>query len=59
MRRLIDSPLHVEPHLVGPPLASPGRRVTAFAIHAIHLRTPRPLTGSAAATLFLQVTDRP
>lgn len=59
IRRLTDAPLHVQPALVGRPLASPARRMAAFAADAALLVVPALATSLAIAALFLWANDRP
>jgi uncharacterized RDD family membrane protein YckC len=57
LRHLTDEPLHVEPELVGLPLASPTRRFVAFAIDWIVVIVPTVLVGLGIAALSLSQTD--
>jgi uncharacterized RDD family membrane protein YckC len=59
VRHLVADPLHVEPGLIGRPLASPVRRLLAFAIDAAVLLVPTLVVGLGAAALSLYFTDRP
>jgi hypothetical protein len=59
MRRLTDTPLHVQPALVGSLLASPARRMLAFAVDAALLVVPSVVTAAAIAGVFLWAGDRP
>ncbi len=58
VRHLISDPFHVEPHLLGQPLASPSRRGFAFAIDAVILVVPTLVAGLAAAVLSFYLNDR-
>jgi len=58
-RRLILEPFHVEPHLVGRPLASPLRRILAHVVDAVLLVVPTVATAFGAAGLTLYLSDRP
>jgi|WetSurMetagenome_2_1015567.scaffolds.fasta_scaffold57731_2 hypothetical protein len=57
-RRLVSAPLHVEPELLGLPLASPTRRALAMALDAALLVFPTLAVSVAAAALSLYVGDR-
>ncbi|HEY3381102.1 MAG TPA: RDD family protein [Vicinamibacterales bacterium] len=59
MRRLAAEPLHVLPDFVGRPIASPGRRLVAFAIDTVLLVIPTALAGVVVAGMILYATDRP
>ena len=59
LRHLIPDPFHVEPHLLGQPLASPLRRFLAFAIDGAILIVPTLAVGVGAAMLSFYVSDRP
>ena len=57
-RRLVLEPFHVEPHLLGQPLASPRRRCVAAGIDVVLLAVPTLLVALGAAALSLFVSDR-
>ena len=59
VRRLVPDPLRVESHLIGQPLASPGRRFLAFMIDVVLLVVPTLGVAVGAAALSLYVGDRP
>lgn len=58
LRRLVPEPFHIEPHLLGQPLASPLRRLAAFALDGLILIVPTLAVGLAAAAVSLYVSDR-
>jgi uncharacterized RDD family membrane protein YckC len=58
VRRLVPEPFHVESRLLGRSLASPGRRVLAFAIDEALLIVPTLVVAIAAAALSLYLNDR-
>jgi hypothetical protein len=58
VRRLVPEPFHVEPCLVGRPLASPARRAVALAIDSALLIVPALAVAVGAAALSLYATDR-
>ncbi len=57
MRRLTHEALHVTPPLVGAPLASPTRRLLAFAIDGLILVIPTIAVALGAAFFSLQASD--
>jgi uncharacterized RDD family membrane protein YckC len=56
-RCLVDEPIRVAPELIGQPLASPGRRLAAFAIDWLVLFIPTVLVPLGAATLTLRLKE--
>lgn len=58
-RRLTDSPMHVQPVLIGRELASPARRFLALALDEAILIVPTVLTAIAFAVLSMYLFERP
>jgi uncharacterized RDD family membrane protein YckC len=58
-RLLSDAPFHVVPDLVGAPLASPRRRLAAFAADYVILIVPTVIVAVGAAWLALRIGDPP
>jgi uncharacterized RDD family membrane protein YckC len=58
-RHLIPDPFHVDPSLLGQPIASPLRRFVAFAIDAIIVILPTLVVATGAAALSFYLVDRP